>query len=112
MTRPMAFSCTMDSYNNVVSLVVTDLEVTDLDKNVVVPLPEVLSRPSMPASKVTLLLELILAGLSMAQLEEIKSLSHLLVSSLAARKLIPCVQHVLIFQIPLFPMVQVCQGVT
>ena len=34
---------TMDSCNDVDSLIVTDLEVTDLDENVVIPLPEVLS---------------------------------------------------------------------
>ena len=42
---------TMDSCNDVDSLVVTNLEVTDLDENVVISLPEVLSRPSMPVVK-------------------------------------------------------------
>ena len=42
---------TMDSCNDVDSLVVTNLEVSDLDENVVISLPEVLSRPSMPVVK-------------------------------------------------------------
>ncbi|XP_066023399.1 uncharacterized protein [Pocillopora verrucosa] len=42
---------TMDSCNDVDSLVVTNLEVADLDENVVISLPEVLSRPSMPVVK-------------------------------------------------------------
>nr|XP_058944749.1 uncharacterized protein LOC131772813 [Pocillopora verrucosa] len=42
---------TMDSCNDVDSLVVTNLEVADLDENVVFSLPEVLSRPSMPVVK-------------------------------------------------------------
>ena len=42
---------TMDSCNDVDSLVVTNLEVTDLDENVVISLPEVLSRSSMPVVK-------------------------------------------------------------
>ena len=42
---------TMDSYNDVDSLIVTDLEVTKLDENIVISLPEVLSRLPMPVVK-------------------------------------------------------------
>ncbi len=42
---------TMDSSKNVDSFIVTDLEVADLDENVVITLPEVLSRPALPAAK-------------------------------------------------------------
>ena len=40
---------TMDSSKDVDTALVNDLVVTDLDENVAILLPEVLSRPAMPA---------------------------------------------------------------
>ncbi len=42
---------TLGTSQDIISIMLTDLEVTDLDENNIIPLPEVLCRPNIPVSK-------------------------------------------------------------